>query len=102
MRLAKKSLRRRVADRLEVPTGRIAAHRIIRKSLDARNKTRIRWVYALQVIAVDEMEILARFRDDPHVRAALDTDEPMRPPRLTRARRPVVVGTGNTWTAMRH
>jgi uncharacterized protein len=89
-----KSLRRRLAARLEVPNNRIAALQIIRKSLDARDKSRIHWVYTLQVIAADEMEILARFRDDPHVRAALDTNEPIQPPSLTRAQRPVVIGAG--------
>lgn len=91
---AEKSLRRRIAARLEVPTGRIAAFRILRKSLDARDRRRMRWVYSVQAIAVDEMEILARYRDDPHVRGALEADQPLSTPRLEHAGRPLVIGTG--------
>ncbi|MDP8223341.1 MAG: FAD-dependent oxidoreductase [Candidatus Lernaella stagnicola] len=91
---SEKSLRRRLAKRLDVPTGRVVAYRILRKSLDARNKSRIRWVYSVQVIGEDEREILSRFRDDPHVTPALESREPLVIPRVERAYRPLVVGSG--------
>jgi uncharacterized FAD-dependent dehydrogenase len=91
---SEKSLRRRIADRLGVPPGRISGYEILRKSLDARDKNQIRWVYTLLVRATDEGDVLRQHRDDPKVQPLLETHEPVPAPPLERVHRPVVVGSG--------
>ncbi|NLH49621.1 MAG: FAD-dependent oxidoreductase [Myxococcales bacterium] len=88
------TLRRRIATRLGVPLGRIVSYRVLRKSLDARDKNKIRWVYSVLIEAADEGELLRRWRDDPRIKPLLDADNPLPVPRLEWAGRPIVVGSG--------
>ncbi len=88
------TLRRRLAARLGVPLGRVTDWRIVRKSLDVRDRRRIRWVYSVVVQLTDEAEAARRLRGDREVRLVLESERPFVPPRLERALRPVVVGSG--------
>jgi hypothetical protein len=72
--------------------------RILRKSLDARDKRDLRFVYAAEVTAADETRLLARaVRKLPRDCAAATPAEPFAmPPAGSRplAQRPVVIGSG--------
>lgn len=91
---AEKTLRRRIADRLGVPAGRVTSFRIARRSLDVRDRQRIRWVYSVVVQLADESEALRRLRGDRDVHLLLESEQPFAPPPLLRAMRPVIVGAG--------
>lgn len=67
--------------------------RIIRKGLDARKKSSIRYVYTIEFSVRDENACRDRFRLDPDILSVVK--EPKRPiPRLSSKKRIVIVGTG--------
>src|SRR5579884_2368202 len=74
--------------------------RILRKALDARNKSALRFVYNAEVVLPgDELRIVAHARRNvrPPVRVDLYTEEPFVPPTPGASpleHRPVVVGSG--------
>jgi len=82
--------------RLDVAPDELLTIEVARRANDARRKSAIVMVYSVDVVLRDEAAVLARFADDPHVRATPDTAYrfavllPMAPPPI----RPVVVGTG--------
>ncbi|MBI4495449.1 MAG: hypothetical protein HY697_00795 [Deltaproteobacteria bacterium] len=90
------SLAARAAGLLQVPPDRLE-YRIVRKSLDARRKDRIRFVYTLELsLSSPEEEKILR-RAGPLLK--VERVPPSPPPAVLRARRrpatrPVVVGTG--------
>src|SRR5258708_33490122 len=83
------------ANRLGLPEAEILECRVVRRAHDARRKSAILIVYAVDVSLKGEASVLARFANDGQVRLAPDTayrfvgratgSEP---------RRPVVVGAG--------
>ncbi len=89
-----------IAHRLRLPTSAVRAHRLVKRSVDARRRGAIRLVYSLDLDldldAQARRRLLRRFADDPHLRPVPDERyRPVarvgeRPPAL----RPVVVGAG--------
>lgn len=77
------------AKALRVDASALTGLKIVRKSLDARKKADIHWVYAAAVAAEDEDKILARAK-------RAETYEPFRYeiPKAASGTRPVVVGFG--------
>ena len=75
---------------LSVEPERIAAWRIIRKSLDARKKNDIHWLYAVAVSVPDEGALLARGLKNVEAYAPFRYEIP----KVSSESRPVVVGFG--------
>lgn len=69
---------------------------VVRRGNDARKKSAIKLVYTLDIELADEADVLARFADDSHVRAAPDTSYhfPVMAPEGYSGPRPVVIGAG--------
>ena len=56
------SLVKKAADMLSIPIEQITEWKIYKKSLDARKKDQIHYVYVLDVAVLKEKELLARIR----------------------------------------
>jgi uncharacterized protein len=85
-----------VAHRLGIAPGEIRAWRILRKSLDARSRHDLRFVYSAVVDLYDESgAAAARFERDPDVGAYMPAtfDDP-HPGAAALEERPVIVGSG--------
>lgn len=89
------SLTRVVAERLSLPADEITQVRILRKSLDARNRNRLEFVYSVAVAIPDATDEAIRARDGLQVDKWTheEFDDP-RPGREPLAERPVIVGSG--------
>ncbi len=94
-------LREAIARRLRLPPAAVRAHRLVKRSVDARRRGAIRLVYSLDLdLDLDgaaRQRLLRRFAGDPHLRPA--PDEAYRPVALLGKGqppplRPVVVGAG--------
>jgi hypothetical protein len=97
------ALAERAAAALNVPAAEIARWRILRKSLDARNKSQIEYVYSLEVAAddgADEGQLLGRASRSAKaqgIAAELYREPPFEmPPAGTQPlpERPVIIGSG--------
>lgn len=84
-----------IARRLQLPVEEIAAWRILRKSLDARSRHDLEFVYSLVVEVRDQAAVLQRAAGDrdviPDVPEPFDDPPPGREPLR---HRPVIVGSG--------
>ena len=90
--VTEEELHRAAARRLGIPKTSIRALHIARRSVDAREKTDVHFVFSLDVAAEDEARILKK-NHDKHVAAC---PEAAPPPALRRdfAHPPIVVGSG--------
>lgn len=89
-------LEQAVCERLGIVPGDLERLMVARRGNDARRKAAIKLVYSLDVTVRDEAGVLARFADDPHVRATPDTSYKFvtRAPEGYDGPRPVVIGAG--------
>ena len=85
-----------ICERLGIAPEDLVHYAIARRGNDARKKSAIKLVYAVDVIVKNEASVLARMADDVHVRPAPDTDYRFvtRAPACRRGPRPVVIGAG--------
>ena len=92
-----------IVRRLGIAPAELVAYSIYRRSYDARKPAAIFLIYTLDVELTDEVAVLVRLRDDPHVGPTPDTryrfvaaptQLPTQPPTQPSAPRPLVVGTG--------
>ena len=89
------AVRAAVAERLGVSPADILDCRIVRRAHDARRKSAILMVYAVDVSLNCETEVLARFAEDPQVTPAPDTRyTPVARATGRETQRPLVIGTG--------
>ncbi len=90
------ALAQALCDRLAIAPDALRSHAVARRANDARRKSAILMVYAVDVTVADEAAVLARFAHDPHVRVTPDTDYHFiaQAPAKPTHRRPVVIGTG--------
>ena len=90
------ALAQAICARLEMTSAELESFAIARRGNDARKKHAIRLVYSLDVTVTDEAGVLARFADDPQVRAAPDTAYRFvtRAPADYTGPRPVIIGAG--------
>ncbi|HEY6897208.1 MAG TPA: NAD(P)/FAD-dependent oxidoreductase [Rhodocyclaceae bacterium] len=89
------ALRAAICQRLELKDQDLLGFSIFRRSYDARKKSAISLIYALEVEVRDEAAVLKRMKDDRHVMPAPDVSYhfvAQAPANL--ASRPVVIGTG--------
>ncbi|MEA5399844.1 FAD-dependent oxidoreductase [Synechococcus sp. BA-124 BA4] len=91
-------LRQAVLKRLGLPARSLRALKLVRRSVDARNKDAIRFSYSLDLEVDDPKALLQRWRKDPHLRPAPDTTyrfvAQLMPGELQRPERPIVIGAG--------
>ena len=85
-----------VAARLGVAAADIEKITLVRRGNDARKKSAIKLVYALDVLVQDEAAVLAAHAGDPHIRPTPDTAYrfPSLAPEGFSGERPVVIGAG--------
>jgi uncharacterized FAD-dependent dehydrogenase len=90
------ALPRAIIERLGIAPDALLGFTVFKRSYDARKRTAIVLIYAIDAEVKDEPGVLSRFAQDPHVLVAPDTGYRMvdaaRPPAGTE--RPIVVGTG--------
>jgi uncharacterized FAD-dependent dehydrogenase len=89
------ALRKAICQHLGVAADELLSHSVYRRSVDARKKTAITLIYALDVEVRDEAAVLARLPGERSVMPAPDTTYRFvaRAP-AGLATRPVVIGTG--------
>lgn len=81
--------------RLEIPESELIRFEIFKRGVDARKSHAILYVYNLDVEVKNEAKILARFKKDPHIKPAPDTDYHfVAQAQPTSTTRPVIVGFG--------
>ena len=87
-----------ICARLGIAPEELLGHTIVRRGNDARKKSAIKLVYALDVALADEAPVLARFAADPQVRPTPDTTYRFvtRAPGSYSGPRPVVIGAGQS------
>ncbi len=90
------ALRVAIAERLGLASDAAFDFTIARRANDARRKSAILMVYSVDVAIAGEQAILARFADDPHVRATPDTSYRFvaHAPEGYDGPRPIVIGAG--------
>lgn len=88
------ALREAVLDRLGIPPDDLISVAVARRGYDARRRSAIQLVYAVDIQTRDEAAVLARHSTDPRLRPTPDTT--YRFPIQARAptKRPIVIGTG--------
>ncbi len=81
--------------RLGITQAELIGFKLFRRGSDARKRTAIQLVYALDVEVHDEAAILGRFAEDHNVTTAPDiTYKPVAHARGTETLRPIVIGAG--------
>lgn len=91
-----KDLPRAIARKLGTPEENIRSWRVVRQSVDARNKKDIRFVYTVDVEVVkNQRGLLAKQRRSPHIKEVEPfTYRPPQPGAVPLKNRPMVVGAG--------
>ncbi len=88
-----KALEKKLAKALRIPVEDIKAYRIFKRSLDARKKDNIHYVYVVDVEVKNEKKILEKNKDK-NISKTPDLDYKMLKGGELPAKRPVVVGFG--------
>ena len=88
------ALRDAVLAMLGIPPDDLLELSVARRGYDARRRSAINLVYAVDVTLRNEAEILSRFRADPRVRPTPDTTYRFPVHDAARGKRPVIIGTG--------
>ncbi|QCI92787.1 NAD(P)/FAD-dependent oxidoreductase [Novosphingobium sp. EMRT-2] len=85
-----------IVERLGIAPADLVRYTIARRGNDARRKSAIKLVYAIDVTLTDKAAVLARLAGDPHVRPTPDTAYRFvtTAPAPADAPRPVVIGAG--------
>ena len=93
---APEALEAALCDRLGIGPAELVRFSIARRGNDARKKTAIKLVYAIDAVVHDEAMVLNKHAGDPHVRPAPDTAYkfPVVAPEGWSGQRPVVIGAG--------
>ncbi|MBB6095983.1 hypothetical protein HNQ60_004874 [Povalibacter uvarum] len=93
---APEALRKAIVKRLKISDPELLDFSVFKRSYDARKKTSvITFVYIVDLTVRNEVAVLRRFADDPHVRPAPDTNyHPVAQAPAGLTERPVVIGFG--------
>ncbi|OYU37090.1 MAG: hypothetical protein CFE35_01560 [Novosphingobium sp. PASSN1] len=85
-----------IAERLEIEPAELLRYAVAKRGNDARRKSAIKLVYAIDASVVDEAAVLARHAGDTQVRPSPDTAYrfPVTAPAGWQGPRPVVIGAG--------
>lgn len=79
--------------RLSIEKDQLTGWRILRKALDARKKSFIRFVYTIEITVKDEAACVAGFRDDPDVEVVAAEEERFFR-KVSTTRKILIAGTG--------
>lgn len=93
-RIAEDDIQGRLLKRIRIAREDITAWRIVRKGLDARKKSSIRYVYTIAFSVRDEAGCLERFSSDPDIVLIEDEETGCQFSRLSSRRRIVIAGMG--------
>jgi len=87
---------------LKIPKEKILNLKIVKKSIDARKKDRISFVYTVEVVVGEDVESTFKIEETAKVKI-IEKDKSISFPRLEKELRPVIVGTGpaGLFTALR-
>ena len=88
-----KALEKKLAKALRIPVEEIKAYRIFKRSLDARKKDNIHYVYVVDVEVKNEKKILEKNKDK-NISRTPDLDYKRMTGETMPEKRPVVVGFG--------
>ncbi len=85
--------------RLAIPATRLRSFSVFKRSYDARKRSAITLIYAIEADVLDEAEVLARLKHDMHVMPAPDTGYKFvaggaQLQGFEAGERPIVIGTG--------
>ena len=85
-----------IAERLEIEPAALLRYSVAKRGNDARRKSAIKLVYAIDASVTNEAAVLARHAGDVHVRPTPDTGYrfPIMAPEGWQGPRPVVIGAG--------
>ncbi|WP_408588883.1 NAD(P)/FAD-dependent oxidoreductase [Novosphingobium sp.] len=85
-----------LCERLQISPADLLRYAVARRGNDARKKSAIKLVYAIDATVADEADVLARHAGDPQVRPTPDTAYrfPVLAPQGWQGPRPVVIGAG--------
>ncbi|WP_298190634.1 FAD-dependent protein [Novosphingobium sp.] len=85
-----------IAERLEIEPAALLRYSVAKRGNDARRKSAIKLVYAIDASVAEEAAVLARHAGDVHVRPSPDTSYrfPIMAPQDWQGPRPVVIGAG--------
>ena len=85
-----------IAERLEIEPAALLRYSVAKRGNDARRKSAIKLVYAIDASVTDEAAVLARHAGDAHIRPSPDTAYrfPVMAPAGWQGPRPVVIGAG--------
>ncbi len=87
------SVKERLVRRFRLSEDEISCFRVIRKSLDARKKSSIRFVWTVEFSVTDENAFFGKFGDDPDIRQVMKTEAPVFP-RVGGDKKIVIAGMG--------
>ena len=89
-------LQEAICRRLKLSAGDLRRFDVVKRSVDARRRDQISLVYSVDLTVDDEAGLLRRWRRDPHLRPAPDTDYRFvaRAPENDPRPRPIIVGAG--------
>jgi len=89
------ALPRAILKRLDIEAAALTSYTVAKRSYDARKRGAILLIYALDIEATGEAELLRRFADDQHVQPTPDTEYHFVASAPTELKlRPIVIGTG--------
>src|SRR5687768_5563386 len=89
------ALRAAILGRLRISDDELTSHVVFKRGVDARKPAAILFTYTLDVTVTDEAAVLERFKNDPNIGAAPDTNYhfvAQAPASATK--RPVIIGMG--------
>src|SRR5574340_325469 len=92
---SEEAIRDTILGRLAIPAEQLVRYVVFKRGTDARKKHHILFTYTLDVELRNEAGVLARFRNDPHIKPAPDTSYhfvAQAPQDITS--RPIVIGMG--------
>lgn len=92
-RVGEDALLEHILRRLSLDRDQVAGWRVVRKGLDARKKSAIRYVYAIELSVKDEAACIERFPGDPDVFVVAEEKERCFP-KVASDRRIVIAGMG--------
>ncbi len=87
------SAKKKLIRRFSLHDNEVHHFRVVRKSLDARKKSSIKYIYTIEFSVADEAAFLAKFGNDPDIQVAEKKEKPHFP-RISSGKKIIIVGMG--------
>ena len=91
---SKESLEDKIAKTLKISKGQILSYEIVKRSIDARKKNEILYIYSIEVEVADEKKVVERCKNQNVMIAKKTVYQTIKDGTETMKHRPVVVGSG--------